>query len=494
MIVLFLNWLAEGKLGDKIKLVYSRKSILVLISIYLLHLLGLFFTKNFDYALHDLKIKLPLLILPIVIGTSKKIDIKKTKILFLFFVSAVVTSTIISFIVYLFQARLQVIDQRHVSVFISHIRFSLLVDISIFILLYMALFPHFEVKQKNKIIYLAFATWLSFFLLILESFTGILLFLIIFPVFIIYWAFHQKSILIKAGAIVLIGIGLFGILSYLSVSYKKYYTIEEIDLTNLDSYTPNGRLYFHNPNEKVIENGHYVWIYLCEEELEKEWNARSKFHYDSLDKKGQDVKSTLIRYITSKGLRKDSVGVSKLSETDVRSIENGDANYIFNKKLSLYPRLYQIIWEFDVYRKHGNPSGHSLIQRVEYLKNASQIIKRNFWAGVGTGDVEDEFKEQYENSGSQLDMKWRLRAHNQYVTFFLTFGIIGFLWILFAFFYPVYYERKNIDILGVLFLLIAFLSMLNEDTLETHTGISFFTFFYSLFILGYRKKDDITDK
>ncbi|NJK85176.1 MAG: O-antigen ligase family protein [Bacteroidales bacterium] len=139
-------------------------------------------------------------------------------------------------------------------------------------------------------------------------------------------------------------------------------------------------------------------------------------------------------------------------------------------------------------QKNGNPSGHSLIQRIEYVKNAAQIIKRNFWTGVGTGDVKDEFMSQYENSESQLDLKWRLRAHNQYVTFLLTFGIIGFSWIMFSFFFPVFYEKKHLDFLAIIFLLIAFLSMLNEDTLETHTGISFFAFFYSFFILGYKKK------
>jgi hypothetical protein len=35
-----------------------------------------------------------------------------------------------------------------------------------------------------------------------------------------------------------------------------------------------------------------------------------------------------------------------------------------------------------------------------------------------------------------------------------------------------------------LFFFIVLFSMLGEDTLETHTGVSFFAYFYSLFVFG----------
>jgi hypothetical protein len=36
----------------------------------------------------------------------------------------------------------------------------------------------------------------------------------------------------------------------------------------------------------------------------------------------------------------------------------------------------------------------------------------------------------------------------------------------------------------MMFFFIAFLSMLNEDTLETHAGVTFFSYFYSLFLFA----------
>jgi hypothetical protein len=232
-------------------------------------------------------------------------------------------------------------------------------------------------------------------------------------------------------------------------------------------------------------------LYICNKELRSEWNSISDIHYDSLDNKGQELNQTLIRYLASKGLRKDSAGLAALSQEDVRMIENGYSNYIFKRRFALYPRIYQFIWELDVYFKTGRSGGHSLAQRIEYIRNGMEIIKRNFWIGVGTGDLKTEYERQYEISDSSLALKWRLRAHNQYVTFFIAFGFFGFTWIVIAFTYAISHERKWRDLLTVLFLLIAFLSMINEDTFETHAGICFFSFFLALFVFGYRKNNQL---
>ena len=183
--------------------------------------------------------------------------------------------------------------------------------------------------------------------------------------------------------------------------------------------------------------------------------------------------------------------MAQLSEKDIHLIEDGCSNYIFGEKFGIYPRIYQLLWELDVYRKTGNSGGHSLTQRIEYQKNGIDIIKRNFWFGVGTGDVKNAYTIQYKISNSKLEEKWRLRAHNQLLTFFITFGVIGFAWILFCFVFAIIYEKKYKDLLTMLFLLLAFVSMLNEDTLETHVGICFFSFFFAIFVFGYSKKSEV---
>ena len=68
----------------------------------------------------------------------------------------------------------------------------------------------------------------------------------------------------------------------------------------------------------------------------------------------------------------------------------------------------------------------------------------------------------------------------------LTFGIIGFTWIMFVMIYTIYLEKKWNSYFFILVLSIFILSMLNEDTLETHVGVSMVSFFYSLFLFGYK--------
>jgi hypothetical protein len=81
----------------------------------------------------------------------------------------------------------------------------------------------------------------------------------------------------------------------------------------------SGNLYHHDFEQGLRENGHLVYVYVCEEELRQEWNKRSEIKYDD-DLNGYILGSTLIRYLASKGYRKDSVGVSKLTSDDIELI------------------------------------------------------------------------------------------------------------------------------------------------------------------------------
>ena len=79
LIIVVTNWVLEGQLPSKLQLIRTRKSLWFIISIYLIFVLGLIFTKDFSYAFHDLKIKLPFLLIPVVIGTSSPLSRKDLK-------------------------------------------------------------------------------------------------------------------------------------------------------------------------------------------------------------------------------------------------------------------------------------------------------------------------------------------------------------------------------------------------------------------------------
>ncbi len=486
--ILMVNWLAEGDFKNKLHRIRKRKALFAFLLIFLVHLIWLIPTQDFSYALKDLKIKLPVLILPLVLGTGKIFKENDLKMILLIFISAVLVSTFFSIYRLSMVSSIPNADLRDISVFISHIRLSLLVNMAVFSLLYILVTSTFQWNRPLRNILWASLAWLILFLFILQSITGIVIFIVSGFLFLLmfsrrldkqYWYIRYPFMY---GLILLI----FVISAYaLYVIFS--FSGKPVSEDKLKTLTPAGNPYEHFPGNKKMENGNYVWINICEPEMKKEWNRRSSMEYSGQDLQGHELRHTLIRYLTSRGFEKDSAGISKLTETDIINIERGMANHIYQNNKWLYPRIYQLVWEIDNYRKGGNPSGHSLAQRFEYWKTGFGIIKNYTWFGVGTGDVAVAYERQYSQDRSPLAPEWQLRAHNQFITFLISFGITGFLIVMFGIMAPYYFEKRQTQLLPVMFACIALMSMFTEDTLETQAGATFFAFFYALFVFAMEK-------
>jgi hypothetical protein len=215
-----------------------------------------------------------------------------------------------------------------------------------------------------------------------------------------------------------------------------------------------------------------------------EWNKRSKFPFDSLDLKNQTVAHTVVRFLTSKGWRKDGDAVAKLKEKEVAAIEKGVANYIFLEEFSIRGRIYEFLMGYDEYMKTGNPTGSTVMQRVEFWKASIGIIKDNWLSGVGTGDMNEVFAAQYEKMHSKLSPDQRWRSHNQFLSIWIGFGIFGLLWFVVALFYPPIMMKRTTDYFMAILIIITVLSMMTEDTIESQTGVTFFAMLYSLFLFA----------
>ncbi len=480
------NWLVEGEFKKKWETFKTNRAVQIFLLFFGAHIIWLFNTTNFAFALHDLKIKLPLLVFPVIISTTAPLTQVELKKIFRYFNNSVLIATFIMFALFLHCCGFQYDNVKHISIFISHIRFSLMLVLSIFIQLY------YLVKNKNLIknILLAIGIifWEIFFLFLLQARTGIVIFSVLLPVF-LFWSIKQlknNKIIKFTLATSLIVVILLPVI-FIIYSVHRFYQTDKVDLKNLPKYTAAHNPYYHNPNSKVIENGHYIWLYVSMKELREGWNKISNIPFDSLDRKGQKIKYTIIRYLTSKGLTKDAEGLKQLTPKDIKLIESGATNYLEGKEFSAYYQIYKVLWEIDVYRKKEEANNHSVTQRFEFLKAALHIIKNNFWFGVGTGDVRDAYYEYYTHSNTKLKPKFWLRAHNQFVTFWLTFGVVGFVLVLIAIFVPVFMTGAYKSFIFNIFFLIALFSFLNEDTLETQMGVTFFSFFYSIFVFGLKK-------
>ncbi len=482
IIVLISNWVLEADFKYKFTQLVRRKSVWIILSIMLLYLIGLLYTQDIHYGLKRIKVLLIFMTINLVLGTMKPLSKKELKFIFQIFLAAVFVASVISVGHYYGWFGYKIQDIREISIFIYNSYFSLMVNFSVIILLYFLLF-NFQIKSWYEVItYTLLCLWFSFFVFFLRSFLGILVFVIVIPVFLIALISRIKTRFIRLLFFSLAGILVMSFLSLVVVSVIRYYNINESELDNLPAFTSNGNVYNHNINSRQIENGHYVWINICEKELKQEWNKISIYKYDSLDKKGQMIKYTLIRYLTSKGLNKDSAGIHQLNAEDVALIEHGYANYIFKNKYGVYQRIYQIIWEIDMYIKTGSTYSHSVAQRLAFAKQAIKIIGRKPLFGVGTGDIRSEMVKQSLSDNLMFQKEWTGKPHNQFLSFAISFGIIGCFWIVFCFIYPVFIENKQKDILLIMFLLLYCISMLSIDTFDFHVGIAFFAFFYCIFI------------
>ena len=133
ILLIVANWFVEGRYPAKWERIKENKGILVFCVIFLAHLLWLVNTSNFDYALSDLRIKLPLLALPIAIGTSEALSMKRLNTILLVFVSGVFVASVAGFCAKFFDDGT---NYRSLSLFISHIRLSLMICLSVFVLGY----------------------------------------------------------------------------------------------------------------------------------------------------------------------------------------------------------------------------------------------------------------------------------------------------------------------------------------------------------------------
>lgn len=486
--VLVGNWITEGNIKQKLTSFWRNKSAVILSSVFILHLIGLFYSSDFNYAFRDIRVKLPILIFPLIISTSEPLSKKRIHQLMLFFIASVAAATFVSTAILLGITNKLIVDIRQISIFISHIRFSLLICISIFFLGY---FTYCQKSYFKKSLAILFIIWFITFLFILESLTGLVILSITGFILLVYFTLSQKKLIYRLSGLAIIALLVFGAISYVRTVTYRYYSKNhpQHTISKPEQFTPNGNPYFHEITNTAVENGNYVWQYISWTELEEEWNKRSNIHLEEKDLKGNDIKYTLIRFLTSKGHRKDAEGIQQLTEQEIQAIQKGIANVNYLNVPGIKARIYQVIWEIDNYRRGENPSGHSVAQRFEYWKAAIGIVKENFLFGVGTGDVKAAFDAQYKKTNSSLSNEWRLRSHNQYLAIAVAFGVVGLIWFLFSFVYPLFKERKYFDYFYMTFFIIVILSMLTEDTLETQAGISFFVFFNTLFLFAAGKKE-----
>ena len=493
---LFGVWLVDGlctkSINDKLKRFWSNTPAVLLVAFYLMHVVGLLWTSDFQYAMKDLRVKLPILVMPFVLSSMEPLDRKRFDFVMLVYVLSVFIATLFSSVTYW---RNDYDDIREISRFISHIRFCLNIVFCIAICGYYLVtrknqvpepvegpaqtVPAFGIKVAvNRFLQVFLILWFVYQIYIFESLSGYVILAAVVIVSAVYAFLRWKQgrgwrIAVGATALVALGVACFVVWHQVKPMLK----VEPVDFAALEQKTAQGNDYWHDTIHNPVEDGRYVGLYYCRTELKEAWSQRSSLPLTDT------VEATLARYLTSKDLRKDAEGVRALTDDDIHNIELGIANYNNWKHPGLRARLSATLFEYNLYRRYNNPNGGSLSQRIEYTRASFHLIGQHPWFGVGTGDVPQAFAQAYDEINSPLKEEFRFRAHNQYLAIAVAFGLLGLAFFLFVLLYPWFASRKNHTYLYIVFLTIMLLSMFPEDTLETQAGATLFAFFAALLLI-----------
>jgi hypothetical protein len=437
--------------------------------IFLWHLISLVWSTNWIYGFHDIRVTLPLIVIPLVLTCKPIIGQNKMKWILGFFLASVLFASLTNFLTYnqVFGTRYYD-DIRGMSLFDSHVRFALMVVMGIVITIQL-----YRWSRIPLYVMLIIVLWLHFYTYYSQVLSGTIALIAIYIAFTFYWLYRRKPWIAYSGLIIFAGIIIGALIWVFSpVTYDPNDFKPEI-LNQERTAEDNG--YYNNPGEVCPETGKPVDIFVCHKELRREWEKVSKVPYYGQDQKGQYIFRTLVRYMASMDVRKDAEGFRQLDTKDIRNVEQGRTSVHEGLWARINGLRYQLTNATD-------PNGHSLLQRMEYWRSGLYIAKQNWLLGVGAGDVQDAFDAHYEKTNSLLSEENRDRTHNMYLTMLLAFGIPGLMLLLLAHVHFLYRQFHYKQFVGLGFIVIIMVSYLVEDTLETQSGITFFGLFYGLFI------------
>ncbi|HEV7229814.1 MAG TPA: hypothetical protein VGO45_00715, partial [Bacteroidia bacterium] len=259
IMLLGANWFAEGNYKQRLNSFLHNKAALLVSSVFFMHALGLLWSSDLHYGWDDVRTKIPLFALPFILSTSTPLSRAHFHLLLGFFAAGVVVSTLISVTALLGLLPVEIHDIRDISLFVSHIRLSLMICLAVFIFSYFFARNH---SLSARILFSLLIVWLIIFMAILESLTGLSILFVVSAIAGIYYFQSKKSywskIVFGIATVLLIGTGI-----QVYRIAKTFVKIKPIDPSHLEKITASGNFYENDMGNLVVENGIYANTQVC---------------------------------------------------------------------------------------------------------------------------------------------------------------------------------------------------------------------------------------
>lgn len=373
IVLLVLNWLLEGDLKNKFKLIARNKWCWLFISLYLIHVVGMAFTHYIDLGWFDLEVKLSILVFPLIFSTRPLPAEKINKVF-----NAFVAGGVLSSLFLLGRAVYFYFSAGENKFFYE--AFSVLAHPS-----YISMYFNFLMgwlilgllkKGTIRASYSVMISWLlllffSVIIILLSSKMGAILMLLMFLCFGFYYVLKSGRYLAGGIVVVCMVAGLFFVATHVPVIQSR------------------------------------------------------------------------IKYAVA-AFTKDKIDITSNESSEVR----------------------MLIWGV-----------------------ANELIEKNFFTGVGTGDAKPMLLRAYASKGMKGAFEHRLNAHNEYYQVFVAVGIFGFLILLSCLLLPLLLAFKRRFLLYQVFLFLVIFNFTPESMLETQAGVMFYAFVNAMLFFNMLEKE-----
>lgn len=471
-VLMLANWVLEGRWAEKWQMARTSRLLHAVVAFFVLHLAGLLWTSNMAEGLATIVRLLPWLFVPLVVLTTRPpVGRSRNTILFLYAGTVVVVS-LIGLVRWL---TINDLLYRDIIPYVSHIRFSLNCCMVIFLCIRALQWVKAPALTAKRLGLLAVALWMMAFLLLQRSYTAFVV-LAVASLVALFWLRHRWVWL--AVWLALVG----GATAYVAVQYNDYHRLQPLATQSLAVLTPSGNPYVHRC-DGLVENGNYVFNYLCHDELVQQWPTRSRVPLDGDTPSGFKVETTLVRYLNALGLPKDSTGVASLTDAQVAEVVAGVANPVYAHGSLPKRMVYVLFFEVENYRCYHAVTGFSMLQRFELWESALHVVRDHPWLGVGTGDLGDAMEADFRRTDSPLQGSG-LQPHSLFLTLLAQFGVPLFVLLLLVWLRAAPRLRRQGGLM-VAWTVAVLVSCVTENTLGTLTGILFCTWF-----MAFRKPDE----
>ena len=159
------------------------------------------------------------------------------------------------------------------------------------------------------------------------------------------------------------------------------------------------------------------------------------------------------------------------------------------RKTYMYSRFSQeLVWDLTPNINTAYNGKYKADSRIARWEAAFSAIKERPIFGYGSAMEKKVLHESFQKNGLNFAATNNYDSHNQYLSIWIEFGLIGLCLFLFYLFSNVYFSFKNKDKVSFFFFASLVLVGLFENLFKNNAGIIFIAFFSNIFLFSNQKK------